>query len=194
MVLMLQLPLLANLSGGTNMPKFIIVTFILLGWAFFEMSGGTDFVPETRTTEVADAAPTTASEDIQVSRASNASLVPLASASARQPQPQPDVLQASLATETVSDSAFDLTAEEATTLAVAASQEDTMVEPVDLRTVAGSWVNMRSGSGTQFPVLDTLQSGTEVEVLEISDNGWAHLRVTDSGLEGWMAERLLDDG
>ncbi len=191
MVLMLQLPLLANLSGGTNMPKFIILTFLLLGWAFFEMSGGADFVPENRTTQTADAAPAAAGDDVQVARASNASLVPLPPASAR--QPQPDVLQASLATEAASDAAFDLTEDEATTLAQA-SQEDAAAEPVDLRTVAGSWVNMRSGSGTQFPVLDTLQSGTQVEVLEISENGWAHLRVRDSGLEGWMAERLLDDG
>jgi uncharacterized protein YraI len=107
--------------------------------------------------------------------------------------PQPEVVQASLVTDTTTDT-FDLTAEEAASLTAAASQEDTTGEPVDLRIVTGARVNMRSGSGTQFPVLDTLQEGTEVEILDISENGWAHLRVTDTGLEGWMAERLLNDG
>ena len=64
---------------------------------------------------------------------------------------------------------------------------------LDLRRVAGSRVNMRDGPGTGFGVIVTLEGGTEVEVLELSDNGWARLRTVSTGQEGWMAERLLTD-
>lgn len=60
----------------------------------------------------------------------------------------------------------------------------------DLRKVAGSRVNMRMGPGTQFDVLAKLVRGDEVEVLRVSDDGWARLRGPD-GRVGWMAARLL---
>jgi uncharacterized protein YraI len=65
--------------------------------------------------------------------------------------------------------------------------------PLDLRTVAGSRVNMRAGPGTNFGVLDTLAQGTEAEVIEVDSNGWAQIRITSTDQVGWMAERLLTD-
>jgi len=64
-------------------------------------------------------------------------------------------------------------------------------ETIDLREVAGKRVNMRSGPGTNFDVLDTLNRGTQAEVIEVNADGWARIRITDSDQIGWMAERLL---
>jgi len=88
------------------------------------------------------------------------------------------------------------------TLAATPRAEETPAEPVvvaaatplDIRAVAGSRVNMRQGPGTNFSVLDTLDGGTEAEVLEVNANGWARIQVLTTGQTGWMAERLLTDG
>lgn len=61
----------------------------------------------------------------------------------------------------------------------------------DIRRVAGSRVNMRSGPGTNYGVVTTLSGGTDVEVFEVNAQGWARLRDVATGQEGWMAERLL---
>lgn len=61
----------------------------------------------------------------------------------------------------------------------------------DAREVRGSRVNMRAGPGTAYGVLATLTRGTKVEVLREPGNGWAKLRVMDSGQIGWMSARLL---
>ena len=63
----------------------------------------------------------------------------------------------------------------------------------DVRSVSGDWVNMRSGPSTNYDVLDTLPRGTQAEVMEVDADGWARIRVTNTGQEGWMAERLLSD-
>ena len=78
---------------------------------------------------------------------------------------------------------------------------ETDVQPVsapeisgDLRQVAGTRVNMRSGPGTEFGVVTTLSRGADVEVFEVNASGWARLRNVATGQEGWMAERLLSGG
>jgi uncharacterized protein YgiM (DUF1202 family) len=63
----------------------------------------------------------------------------------------------------------------------------------DLREVAGSRVNMRSGPGTGYDVLTSLAQGTEVEVIESDGAGWVKLRAVDEDIVGWMAEYLLTE-
>jgi hypothetical protein len=63
--------------------------------------------------------------------------------------------------------------------------------PQDIRVVKGSLVNMRSGPGTDYDVVDQLTQSTEVEVLSDSGNGWVELRPLDRGTTGWIAEFLL---
>lgn len=63
----------------------------------------------------------------------------------------------------------------------------------DLREVAGSRVNMRSGPGTGYDVLTSLTQGTEVEVIESDGAGWVKLRAVDEDIVGWMAEYLLTE-
>ena len=50
-------------------------------------------------------------------------------------------------------------------------------------------INMREGPGAGFPIIQSLQPGTEVEVLS-TDNGWINIRLSDD-TEGWVAENLI---
>lgn len=66
--------------------------------------------------------------------------------------------------------------------------------PNDIRSVTGSLVNMRSGPGTDYDVVDQLTQSTRVEVLSNSGTGWVELRPVDGGTTGWIAEFLLSGG
>jgi uncharacterized protein YgiM (DUF1202 family) len=165
------------------MGKFIIVSFLALGLAFYQFSGGADFVPQERVVAV-NAPITTAvrvgqTTDASVSRSNAASLIAL----------NPAVTTVSL--ETTAPVAEP-------TVAVVAIVEETPTETVavalDIRAVAGTRVNMRQGPGTSFDVLDTLDGGTQTEVLEVNADGWARIEVLNTGQTGWMSERLLTDG
>ena len=64
----------------------------------------------------------------------------------------------------------------------------------DIRSVKGNLVNMRSGPGTDYDVLDQLTQATEVEVISSNGSGWVELRRLDSNETGWIAEFLLTGG
>lgn len=168
------------------MGKLIIGTFLVLGLVFYELSGGADFVPESRISQVAEA---DIVEDVatpDVTR-STSTLVNLS--------PEPAVPEAEIIQAVAEAIELDDT-EEATVAPEVAEVVEPIIEPtpLDLRLVAGSRVNMRSGPGTTHDVLDTLDGGTETEVLEVNAGGWAKVRVTNTGQIGWMAERLLTNG
>lgn len=212
------------------MKRFIVLTFAFLAWGYYEMSGGSDFRPETRATlstasapaesatpdrtELADAAPAAEAEpDIVVTRAS-ASPLSLPSTGSEQAE---DTALGSIPADEDAASAMEATGSEPTlspeprwTSAASAIEQAVMVatassEPAEAATteaasttastetvtVSGSRVNMRSGPGTDFGVVVTLPEGTEAELIEARD-GWANIRVTQSGQTGWMAARLLD--
>ncbi len=61
----------------------------------------------------------------------------------------------------------------------------------DIRYVTGNVVNMRDGPGTTYARITSLTDGTEVAVLDRTDDGWLMLRVTQTGEEGWMADWLV---
>ena len=153
------------------MGKFIVGTFMLLGFGFYELSGGAEFEPEVRpiqqaviSTKTLEAVPTS---EPAVTRAV-AQAFPI--------EPEAEVFHASL---TILDAPVQDTT------------QDPAATSIDLREVAGKRVNMRSGPGTNFDVLDTLNRGTQAEVIEVNADGWARIRITDSDQIGWMAERLL---
>lgn len=64
----------------------------------------------------------------------------------------------------------------------------------DIRSIKGSLVNMRSGPGTDYDVVDQLTQATRVEILSDSGNGWVELRPVGGGARGWIAAFLLTDG
>jgi uncharacterized protein YgiM (DUF1202 family) len=52
-------------------------------------------------------------------------------------------------------------------------------------------VNVRSGPGTNFGVVDTLSRGENVDVGECRSNGFCY--ITHAGPDGWVSSRYLSD-
>ena len=193
---------MAILWGLVDMYKFMIATFLMLGWGFYEMSGGADFEPER--VAFADTAAEPESplvEQIVVEQdVAPAPLIGLIQTQetdavvtpvALQVEPVAEEPEQSAETEVVA--ALTDALQEATPATLTFEPVDTTpaADVVDLRAVAGTRVNMRTGPGTDFSVLATLPRGTEAEVLEVDVTGWARIRIIGSGQIGWMAERLL---
>jgi uncharacterized protein YgiM (DUF1202 family) len=176
----------------------MVLTFILLGWVFFEFSGGADFVPETR--------PVAASDPVQsdpetVTRADTAELSAIPAAVS---QPATTAKLAATAVAAVAVPA----AVPAPAPAPMAVPEPATVQPApafvslsqpqpvvpgaaDLRFVEPELVNMRDGPGTDYAVADKLSRGTTAEVLESDGNGWVRVHIIATDQIGWIAERLL---
>ena len=165
------------------MGKLIVGTFLILGFAFYELSGGGDFVPESQREQVAAAEVVEETTTPAVTRSNSATLIAV---SAEAPAQADDAQIIQAVAEAVD---VEVTAEPEPVAEVIEEEP----APLDLRLVAGSRVNMRAGPGTDYSVLDTLNGGTSTEVIEVNASGWARIRVTDTGQIGWMAERLLSD-
>ena len=169
------------------MTRFVLLSFAFLGWAFYEVSGGQDFAPAPPARISAQIAtpepepPALTEDSIDISEA-------LAADSQPAPEPLPIALVSAPApTPEAERIALTPSPEE---LEQAAAYE---APPADIREVRGNRVNMRSGPGTGYSVLVTLTRGEAVEVLRESENGWAKLRVVETGRIGWMSARLLGD-
>jgi hypothetical protein len=54
-----------------------------------------------------------------------------------------------------------------------------------------SGANVRSGPGTAYHVVDTLDAGQNVTVTECAENGWC--MINHSGADGWVSASLLAD-
>ena len=190
------------------MKKFIIITFAALAWAFYVVSGGSDFEPvvsaeaEPEVEVIEDAVQETAAVDFSapsdgsVETGIDPSIV-LTNLTDPVVEPEETDVEAAVAAAIAQDPAVaDASPVE---IAVAVEPEVTPVEitadpdPIDMREVAGSRVNMRSGPGTNYGVLATLSRGELAEVLEVDVTGWARIRVIGSDQIGWMAERLLQE-
>ena len=156
------------------MTRFIVVTFLFLALAFYEMSGGAGFVPEQR---IAAAEP--------VETVTRADTVELASLSQVQEPAITDTLTIPLIAPPVTAQ------DEAVIEAVVAEVAQAPVVAQDLRQVIAERVNLREGPGTDYAVMDRLVQGTQTEVLETDAAGWARVRVLSSGLSGWVSAEFL---
>lgn len=150
------------------MSKFIIGTFLMLGIGFYELSGGSDFEPEVR-----PIAPT-------VIETKSLEAVPFDA---------PIVTR--VVVETIPVAAIEKARVFPSSIEAAPPAAAIPVTFIDMRQVSGRRVNMRSGPGTNYGVLDTLTRGTQTEVIEVNANGWARIRVTTTDQVGWMSSRLL---
>ncbi|ETX14017.1 hypothetical protein OCH239_05665 [Roseivivax halodurans JCM 10272] len=194
------------------MKKFIVCTFAFLFWGFYEMSGGSDFEPgavmEARAerAEADAAAPEAdAAEEEQVARADTGGLLSQvvgspAAADTVAPEDVEPAVEAPMPTEELTARVNEILltkrdtetpAARALTSAKVIRTDDMKSEPtLDLRRVDGSVVNMRTGPGTKYSVVDQLSRGDEVEVLR-SEGDWLKLRVSDTQKIGWMANYLV---
>ncbi len=200
------------------MNKFVFLSLALLGWVFWELSGGSDFKPKSQIQMAKEKTPQHAEDTQVVSRA--ALSVPIIQASATTVSAQTAATSELLPATSTAISAVEdqplgvpvVVASLATGLEVFATPgvpaltpptatdatiENTValaLEPQqtkDFRRVRGSRVNMRGGPGTSYSVLMVLPRDSQVEVLRDNGSGWVKLRDNDSGRIGWMAAKML---
>ncbi|QFS81629.1 Bacterial SH3 domain protein [Roseivivax sp. THAF40] len=194
------------------MSRFVLLSFAVLGWSYYELSGGADFEPGWYIEKDADAlasAPASApvADSAQAPReVANVPTAPARNAPASRDTSEDvtrgaQVQLASLRPAAPSDVAAqgrvsdilltrreDVAMPEVASEASAPSAAEERV--ADMREVAGTRVNMRLGPGTGHSVVTQLSQGTEVEVLR-AEGGWLKLRVVDSKRIGWMADYLV---
>ena len=200
---------------GACMNKYVFLSIAFMAFAFYELSGGSDFVPrkadiiaaakaaeedaqsrDTRQTRLEQVTPRTQATYTPVTlRTVQPEPEPVVPAR-RTVEPQPPVQQPAPTLVSLGEDADQFAQQfERITL----QQTDAIPievapvpEPVlDIRQVAGSRVNMRDGPGTGYGIVTSLTEGTEVEVIETDGAGWVKLRTTDDQFVGWMAEYLL---
>lgn len=201
------------------MKRFILLSFAVLGWAFYEMSGGADFEPgsvsfqsplaqvESRQPEVVARGDTTAAELTVVARnvlppetADTSSkldltLTAVSPVAVNKAALDPIKAEAVAPTTAIEPLVVDQSAIDAALASVLATDPETDALPIqladDLREVTGNRVNLRDGPGTDFGVVTRLQRGDSVIVLDEPGNGWLRLQVVDSDRVGWMADFLV---
>lgn len=203
------------------MVRFILVTFVFLAFAFYQMSGGTDFDPEeTRLarieapTEIKQQSletPVVVQADTLTSE--NVTRVALSLTSVDDVEPETGALRTipAKATPEVDEIANTngVSEEEPTVILPSLivdrpvitrvdfgsdTENDTTSVNFDVRSVTGTSVNVRGGPGTDFSVVNRLTRGDQVEILQDPGNGWVQMRPVDGGAEGWMADFLLSNG
>jgi hypothetical protein len=180
------------------MKRFIFVTFIFLGWAFYVASGGAEYQPragslQARVVEqtpepirkVSDLLPVLEDEvvtrtvtslaDLDLSKAEDTQ-VTLASVDAGDQAIEGALVDAGTDLEKVAVLTLDAV--------------DEVSEPLDIRLVTGNIVNMRDGPGTSFERVGKVTKGTEIEVLEDPGNSWINILVVETGKTGWIADWL----
>ncbi len=190
------------------MSKFVVVSFMLLAWTFYEMSGGADFEPRgTREMNVARTeeeprTPQRVAETAVRTTVTPAALVQTAPASTNEAQEpieiaalEPAATELTLAS--LDDGGFSISNpltvfDPAQEKAKRVAAEGTDAEPrEDLRSVTGNRVNMRTGPGTTYNVIAKLDQGALVNVLEDPGDGWVKLKPMDGGPVGWMTASLV---
>lgn len=164
------------------MRTFVALSLLLMGWAYWILSGGGGFAPEAWPEAVAEAAVApVAPPVVEITRA-DASLddLPLAPARA-DPGAAP-------AEPLAPGAALLALAPEMAAPLLPRPEAAAAVPAGDLRVVTGDDVNLREGPGTGFAVVGRMARGERAEVIEAVD-GWARVRLPSG--EGWMAERFL---
>ena len=192
------------------MVRLFVLTFGFLGWAWFELSGGSEFEPGNNGLTLlakVEAEPlpltvTTASVSAvdvpEVTRADSggADLATVSAASFPEQTrvvtvvPHPARPKATpVASEPVKLALAETVVKGETIVAAPVAAAEPV--KIDYRTVTGNRVNLREGPGTSFGVVTQLRRGDDVEVLQDSGNGWVKLRAFDGNDIGWMSDDFL---
>lgn len=199
--------------------RFILVSFAFLGWSFYILSGGADYRPVANSIQARaildNQRPKPRPLRVNVIELAQDGMVAPETSVTRTITSLHDLgltvgkrvavtlASAEAAPAAVTTAVIEVPTVKATPVAVPKAPDlDTVAEPTevvqaalsqsrDIRTVASTKVNMRSGPGTNYSRIGQLSRGTEVIVLRDPGNGWIKLRVQESGRIGWMADRLL---
>lgn len=202
------------------MTRFVLLTFVFLAFAFYELSGGTEFdseqlrlsrveaPAETDATDVKDPATAVATQDVtrvalsltsvsDVQPSATPRTAPVSVVPDAKPilsEAPPAVLLPSLIVDRTEISPVDFGRTDEV-FSDPQPEETIAADPsiFDVRSISGSSVNVRGGPGTGFAVVNRLERGDLVEILQNPGSGWVQLRPLDGGPVGWMAEFLLSD-
>ncbi|WP_425073895.1 SH3 domain-containing protein [Sagittula sp. S175] len=188
------------------MLRIFLITFGVLGWAWYELSGGSNFVPGEHGVQLLAAAhqPVAVDEPTEVVARDtpaadlNAIIQPAVARpavvrAAAAPVAVAPILtvdsgkQQIVATPAVFSDAMPADEDGSATIEQAVAE----AALVDYRTVTASRVNLRGGPSTSFDVLTQLLRGEEVEILDDAGDGWVKLRALDGNDIGWMADSFL---
>lgn len=191
------------------MKTFILLTFGFLGFAFYEMSGGSDFEPSTARLDAS------ISQEIEVEQVAQIVTEPPAPLAIENTEllteieSTPSVTRVALNLTTISDAEETVPAETpVNALIIDSSDTPQIILPSmiattttssdsfdsDVRIVSGNRVNVRGGPSTNYGVVNKLTRGAEVRILEDNGGGWVRMQPLDGGEEGWMADFLLTSG
>lgn len=185
--------------GVIVVSRFVFLSFAFLGWAFYELSGGDEFEPPSRTTHSPSVSNRPETQPTPFARNTN---IVLASSAAEIPLPPRQKNTGSNAVPTVQRDLSKLLGTPAPssntpTALEPSSQKRASAAPAepqvarDVRIVRSARVNLRGGPGTRYSVLGKLSRGDEVLVLREPGNGWVKLKVAETGRIGWMSASLL---
>jgi hypothetical protein len=207
-----------GLSRNLLVNRLILLSFLVMGWGYYELSGGSDFEPERRVA-IAEPAPealpaTAPAEDAVLVAAAVAEPPPETAEVTRTdtraletlPEPASPAEQAiTLEASSVAEALARALEDEASAVTIGIAAPETAPVPDapqadlvaaapaplagDLRTVTGDTVNLRDGPGTNFNVLERLTRGTVISLLETGPEGWAYIEV--GGRTGWMSADFL---
>ncbi len=200
------------------MTRVIVITFAMLGWSFYVMSGGPDFEPRGTRAEqpvpiasVPEPKPTSAPTPPAEELVTNVATRPVAARAEPEPLAEEDtaVVLSQVAANTLPRfSAFDgdgasftlasLEDGAAGLVQVETEVQDDItptsqiIEPEkDIREISGTRVNMRDGPGTIYPIIAKANIGQRVEVLSDSGTGWLRLRLLPGQSVGWISASLV---
>ena len=204
--------------------RFIAISFLFLGFAFFHLSGGSDFDPvATRMSRIeapenVQNAEAQQQEDVVVAdvpevvtrvsldlvkledvvRTSSALQTVPARVVLREEEPVEEAIVEQVAAPTFELPSLIEGATPATVTPVDFSADPVTERQVasneDIRSVTGNRVNVRGGPGKNFDVVNRMVRGDKVVILEDPGNGWVRLQSVQNGAQGWMADFLLSDG
>jgi hypothetical protein len=186
------------------MNKYIVIAFAFMGLWFYEASGGSEFVAGENTLVVfAEPKPIAPKSEPRVERVARADT---SGAALTDVAPSTVVAVPADATSGLSIARMEAVVQPAPAPEAeptVAEQVAVVLEPVraepdpvaettpDLRFVDGDRVNLRGGPGTDYAVVARLVRNDMVEVLKDEGDGWLHIRVFDTGEDGWMADWLV---
>jgi len=193
--------------------RFVLISFIGLGFAFYELSGGSDYAPAPNSIQVHAklirpvARPEPRAPDRQ---ARTVAQIEAMMDGTDQPDEETERISASLAAASAAAASvieaeasrpkaelleLDLTGRVGSggTIddAIAAALGGTVPDPARLRWIKEPMVELRGGPGLSFDAVARVTKGTEVTVLDDPGYGWLNVRVTENNQTGWLAEWLL---
>lgn len=187
------------------MPHYIWITFLFLGLALYELSGGADFESGT-----VDQIATSGQKNVpEAGAAIHSDPTPVLAKLAPEPPALAQTSETAM-NDVAQPVSLNLVAETQEPIRVASladpvSFANTRVLPQepeaepaaqpapapDLREVIATRVNVRSGPGTETDIVMRANRGQTVAVLDNNGLGWLQVTVMPDDRQGWIAERLV---